>query len=177
MAHLSSMLIVLGGLPGVGKTAIATSLGRRIGAVHLRADTIEQAMRNAGCTVSGPEGYLVARDVAEDNLRIGRTVIVDAVNPFEITRNYWREAASRMSVSLVELEVTCSDRGEHRRRVESRASDIPGHVLPTWQQILTRRYEPWSTAHVIDTGRSTLEEAVSEAEAECARCMHARSRR
>ena len=164
MAHLSPMLIVLGGLPGVGKTAIATSLGRRIGAVHLRADTIEQAMRNAGCTVSGPEGYLVARDVAEDNLRIGRTVIVDAVNPFEITRNYWREAASRMSVSLVELEVTCSDRAEHRRRVEARVADIPGHVQPTWQQVLTRRYEPWSTAHVIDTARSTLDEAVSEAE-------------
>ena len=133
------MLIVLGGFPGVGKTALAMSLGRRIGAVHLRIDTIEQAMRNAGFVVSGPEGYLVARDVAEDNLRVGRTVIVDAVNPIEITRNYWREAALRMTVALVELEVVCSDRGEHRRRVESRvAADIPGHVLPTWQQVLSR---------------------------------------
>ena len=47
------MLIVLGGLPGVGKSTIARSLAQQIGEVHLRIDTIEQAMRNAGLTVSG----------------------------------------------------------------------------------------------------------------------------
>ena len=82
------MLIALGGLPGVGKSTIATSLARRIGAVHLRIDTIEQAMRNAGLKVSGPEGYLAARDLAEDNLRIGHSVIVDSVNPIAMTRSY-----------------------------------------------------------------------------------------
>ncbi len=80
------MLIALGGLPGVGKSAIAMSLAQRIGAVHLRIDTIEQAMRNAGLTVSEAEGYLAARDLAQDNLRIGHTVIVDSVNPVAITR-------------------------------------------------------------------------------------------
>ena len=34
------MLIALGGLPAVGKSALARSLARRIGAVHLRIDTI-----------------------------------------------------------------------------------------------------------------------------------------
>ena len=67
------MLIALGGLPGVGKSTLARSLTGRIGVLHLRADTIEQAMRNAGLDVSGPEGYLVARAIAEDNLRIGRS--------------------------------------------------------------------------------------------------------
>jgi len=82
------VLIALGGLPGVGKSALAKALARRIGAVHLRIDTIEQALRNAGREVSGPEGYLVARDLAADNLRSGHTVIVDAVNPLETTRDY-----------------------------------------------------------------------------------------
>ena len=145
------MLIALGGLPGVGKSAIAVALAQRIGAVHIRIDTIEQAMRNAGFTVSGPEGYLAARDLAQDNLRIGQTVIVDSVNPWEITRNYWRETAARMKVEIVEIEVVCSDHREHRRRVESRIADIPGHVPPTWRQVLERRYEPWKTAQVIDT--------------------------
>ena len=121
------MLIALGGLPGVGKSALAVALAQRIGAVHIRIDTIEQAMRNVGFTVSGPEGYLAARDLARDNLRVGRTVIVDSVNPWEITRNYWRETAARMKVEIVEIEVVCSDRFEHRRRVESRVADIPGH--------------------------------------------------
>ena len=120
------MLIALGGLPGVGKSSLAMSLAQRIGAVHIRIDTIEQAMRNAGFTVSGPEGYLAARDLAQDNLRIGRTVIVDSVNPWEITRNYWRGTAARMKVEIVEIEVVCSDHREHRRRVASRVADIPG---------------------------------------------------
>jgi len=159
------MLFALGGLPGAGKSALARALARRLGAVHLRIDTIEQAMRNAGFTVSGPEGYLAARDLAEDNLRVGRTVIVDSVNPLAVTRAYWRETAARMAVRLVEIEVVCSDRGQHRRRVESRVADIPGLVLPTWQQVLGRQYEPWKTAHVIDTAGRTLEECLSQAAA------------
>ena len=159
------MLIALGGLPGVGKSTLAAALARRIRAVNLRIDTIEQAMRNVGLTVSGPEGYLVARDLAEDNLRIGHTVIVDSVNPLAITRDYWRETAARLTVELAEIEVVCSDRRLHRERVESRVADIPGHVLPTWRQVLDRRYEPWTGARVVDTAGRPLEEAVSQAEA------------
>ena len=159
------MLITLGGLPAVGKSTLARSLARRIGAVHLRIDTIEQAMRNAGFTVSGPEGYLAARDLAEDNLRIGHTVIVDSVNPVAITREYWRETAARLTVELVEIEVVCSDKRQHRRRVESRITDIPGLVLPTWQQVLDRHYEPWTTAHVVDTAGRTLDDTLSQVEA------------
>ena len=159
------MLIALGGLPGAGKSTVAMLLAERVGAVHLRIDTIEQAMRNAGFKVSGPEGYLAARDLARDNLRLGHTVIVDAVNPLAITRDYWRETAAQMKVKLVEIEVICSDKQELRRRVESRTADIPGHVLPTWQQVLDRHYEPWKTAYVIDTAGRTVEQAVSLAEA------------
>ncbi len=54
----------------MGKSTLAAALARRIRAVNLRIDTIEQALRNVGLTVSGPEGYLVARDLAEDNLRL-----------------------------------------------------------------------------------------------------------
>src|ERR1017187_8131926 len=42
---VESMLIIFGGLPGVGKTAIAKELARLIGALHLRVDSIEQAFR------------------------------------------------------------------------------------------------------------------------------------
>ena len=126
MQTAPAVLIPLCGLPAVGKSTLAMALARRIGAVDLRIDTIEQAMRNAGLTVSGPEVYLAAGDLAEDNLRIGHTVLVDSVNPVAVTRNYWHEIAPRMKVALVEIEVVCSDKREHCRRVESRITDIPG---------------------------------------------------
>ena len=156
------LLIALGGLPGVGKSTIGTLLARRIGAVHIRIDAIEQAMRNAGLKVSRPEGYLAARSLAEDNLRSGHTVIVDSVNPIAITRNYWHATAARVAIDLVEIEVVCSDKRQHRQRVESRVSDVYGLVLPTWQQVLDRRYEPWTTAHVVDTSGRSLEETLSQ---------------
>ena len=146
------MLVVFSGLPGVGKTAIARELARTIGAVHLRIDTIEHALRRSGYRVEG-EGYEVAYAVAEDNLRAGRTVIADCVNPWPITRDAWRAVAERAGVAALNVEIVCSDVAEHRRRVESRESDIAGHPLPTWQDVVQRDYHAWDRDRlVIDTG-------------------------
>jgi predicted kinase len=145
------LLIVLSGLSGVGKTTIARELARRIGAVHLRIDTIEQALRAAGHNVQA-EGYMVAYAVAIDNLRLGRTVVADSVNPWPLTRAEWRSAADRAGAAAVEVELVCSDRVEHRRRVEAREADIPGHQLPTWEEVIERDYRPWDTERlVVDT--------------------------
>jgi len=40
------VLVIFGGLPGVGKTTIAQELARQIGAMHVRIDSIEQAIRD-----------------------------------------------------------------------------------------------------------------------------------
>jgi len=75
------MLIILGGLPGTGKTTIARELARQLGAVHVRIDSIEEAILDSGVWSSpiNDAGYRVGYAVAADNLRIGRTVIADSV--------------------------------------------------------------------------------------------------
>ena len=146
----------------MGKTSIATGLARDIKAVHLRIDSIEQALRNANVTISGPEGYIVAYAVAEDNLRLGHAVIADSVNPVEITRSAWREVAQRAGKRCIEIEIVCSDPAERRRRVESRVADIAGHQLPTWQQARDREYEPWQASIVIDTAVQPIGASVSK---------------
>ena len=156
----TQLLIVFGGLPATGKSTLAVRLAREMGVVYLRIDTIEQTMRNAGQTVAGPEGYLVACSLAEDNLKQGKLVVVDAVNPIELTRDYWRNLAKRLAIRLVEIQIVCSDENEHRNRVESRVADIPGHKLPNWQQVLDRTFEPWDGAILVDTAKQTVEASI-----------------
>jgi predicted kinase len=150
------MLIVFSGLPGVGKTTIARELARTVGAMHLRVDSIEQALRRAGYRVEH-EGYDVAYAVAQDNLRAGRAVIADCVNPWLLTRGAWRSVADRAGVPVLDVEIVCSDTVEHRRRVESREPDIDGHALPTWQDVIERDYQAWDRGRlVVDTAASDV---------------------
>ena len=111
---MSTMLIVIGGLPGTGKTALARGLARALDAVHLRIDTIEQAIRAStmGSDALGAAGYAVGYGVAADNLRLGRTVVADAVNPLTSTRAAWREVAQRdvFSWTLTEAATRVGDR-------------------------------------------------------------------
>ena len=154
------MLVALSGLPGVGKTTIARALCRATRAVHLRADSIEQALRNAGWTVES-EGYRVAYAVAEDNLRLGHIVVADCVDPWPLTRNEWRAVAERAGVRIVQVEIVCSDATEHRRRVESRQPDLAGHIVPTWADVVERDYKPWDGERlVIDTAVLSLDASV-----------------
>jgi predicted kinase len=156
------MLIVFGGLPGTGKTTIARELARQLGAVHLRIDSIEQALRDdrAGRHSLDDAGYRVAYMIAADNLSIGRIVIADSVNPLPVTRDAWVAVAKRTRTRVMEVEIICSDPDEHRRRTENRVSDIPGLTLPTWQETISREYHPWVSSHlVVDTARQSVEQS------------------
>jgi predicted kinase len=157
------VLVVLAGPPGTGKTTIARSLAECLGAVYLRIDSIEQAMRRSVLCLERAEdaGYLIAYSLAEDNLRNGLDVVADSVNGIELTRRAWQEIAERSSCRLVDVELTCSDVAEHRRRVEQRLPDREGQRLPTWEDVIGRTYEPWRRYRLtIDTAHRSPEEAV-----------------
>jgi predicted kinase len=157
------MLIILGGLPGTGKTTIARELARQLGAVHLRIDAIERALQPSwpkGLPLDDA-GYQVGYVVAEENLRLGHVVIADSVNPLTITRAAWRSAAERVPASFLEVEVVCSDMDEHRRRVESRNAEM-GVELPAWEEVLSREYEAWPAEHLLlDTASLSPDESVT----------------
>jgi predicted kinase len=160
---MKASLYVFSGLPGAGKTALAQQLASRVKAVYLRIDTVEQALRDlCGIVVEG-EGYCLAYRVAADNLRLGVSVVADSCNPIELTRNAWETVAGDTQVRCVNIEVICSDTFEHRQRIETRKSSVPGLVLPTWEAVLHREYHAWTRDRiVIDTARKTEHECFEE---------------
>ena len=156
-------LVVMAGLPASGKSSVARELARRIGAVWLRIDSMDQAIWASGTAPSDLRDwtYRAAQAVAVDNLKIGRDVIADCVNDSQKARDGWSESGRRSGVDVVWLEIICSDPAEHRRRVETRTSDIAGLALPDWDAVVKRGYDPWECDHlIVDTARWPLEKCV-----------------
>ena len=158
-----ALLYIFAGLPGVGKTTLAQRLATAVEAAYVRVDTIEQALRDlCGIAVEG-EGYRLGYRVASDNVHAGLSVVADSCNPWELTRREWEDVATMANVDFVNVEVTCSDPVEHRRRVETRRASIPNLQLPTWAQVQARDYHDWTVPRItLDTAACTPDESFAQ---------------
>ena len=167
---MQKCLIAMGGLPGVGKSTLAERIANELGATLLSIDPIEAAIWRCGIPPSfetGLAAYVVAEAVAEQQLAAGRSAVIDAVNPIEISRQMWRELATRQGTVLLFVECVCPDLDLHRARVEGRQRNIPGMPEVPWERVQAtlEYYEPWTDARItLDTTRpiaETLAEAMA----------------
>jgi predicted kinase len=158
------VLIVFGGLPGSGKTTLSRAIAQELHAAWLRVDLIEAALWRAKIAQDQPTGlgaYSVAFALAEVHLHMSTPTVVDAVNPIEAPRQGWRDLAASVGVPLYVIEVVCSDPAEQRHRVETRVSDMPGFEYPSWQELMSRDYEPWTEPRLtLDTATVSFEDCL-----------------
>ncbi len=116
------MLIVVSGLPGSGKSTIADGISRALSIPVFSIDPIEAAMWRNGIAKSqtGIAAYEVAAALAAEQLRLGHSAIIDAVNPIEAPRTGWRALAAKHRAKLKIVECVCAKRSNaspaHRGR-------------------------------------------------------------
>ena len=165
---ISQKLVILAGLPGSGKSTLAEGLSRHFSLPLFSVDPIEAAMWRGGLPrdQTGIAAYTVAQALAEEHLRLGHSVVIDAVNPVEAPRAAWRNLSTKYRADLKIIECICANEATHRRRVEARVRGIEGMAEVTWARVEQRRagYEAWADARLtLDTSAQPPERLLAEA--------------
>ena len=170
-------LIVIAGLPGTGKSAVAERTAAALSATHASIDVLEEALLASGVQrgwTAGVAAYEAAGAIAETSLSAGNDVVVDAVSDSERARETWRRAARGADAELHFFVLICSDITAHQSRLTDRNRGFEQVGEPSWEAVVRRRrdYPLWTDPHVvIDTASGAVDDVVSELLESLARCL------
>ena len=159
-------LVLVGGLPGTGKSTLAKGLAERLGATLLRSDEVRKEGEQPEAAEATPTAlwsglYSAARtdDVyttllarATTALALGETVVLDASWNLE----HWRAAARRVASATVAdlIELRCeAPRSVAVERIARRhqAGVDPSDATPLVAAAMALETDPWPQATTIDT--------------------------
>jgi predicted kinase len=148
------VLVVVGGLPGTGKSTLATAIGRELGAPVFTKDVIEASLWRSG--VGAEQGsWQVAEDMlttlADAQLAAGASAVLDTVARVEESRAIWRGIAEAHGAPFVLIECVCSDEAVHRSRLDGRVRGIPGWYEVAWEDVANakRRWAAWADERLV----------------------------
>lgn len=167
--HLESgrvRLVLVGGLPGTGKSTLAAALGEALGATVLRSDEMRKELTGIPTDRPAPAeldrgiytpeitartyGELVRR--AEIALGLGEVVVLDASWTDETWRQLARTMAERVQADLVELRCEVpTPVAAGRLRVRQAAGGDASDATPEIATALADTADPWPTASTVDT--------------------------
>jgi len=150
-------LIIFSGLPGTGKSALAEAVGRELGIPVFAKDWLEATVLRSKLIPAetekqlGSVGYDLLTVLAERQLSLGQSVILDSVASTASIRNIWSALGRKYSAGWFVIECVCSDIAVHRARLEKRQRHIPGWHELQWSEVEFVRsyYAPWSEERLI----------------------------
>jgi predicted kinase len=146
--HGKPALIVLMGLPGVGKSHCARLLSGRLGAAHVASDELRSRLFIAASYANEENRavFAAATALVDALLDEGHRVVVDATNLIARNRAGTAEAARRRGIPVTYVRVTASDEDARGRLTSRRASRAPGDHSeadePVYERMRAQPFEP-----------------------------------
>jgi predicted kinase len=155
---METTLILFAGMPGSGKTTLARTIARALGIPVFAKDRIQRVLRDRNLTDPATgEGYYVILDLADEQLALGVSVILDATFPLDHFRMVASDIAAKHNARFCAIYCHCSDDKVWKRRMEERVQYIPNWKPATWADVMRMRtyYQTWGdNALVIDSLKS-----------------------
>jgi predicted kinase len=150
-------LIIFSGLPGTGKSTIAETLGKELSIPVFAKDWLEATLLRSGLkpvTTNeslGFAGYDLLTVLAERQLMLEQSVILDSVASSQTIRDIWRQLAKQYDADWHLIECICSDESLHRSRLKDRQRHIPGWHELEWSEVerVKQYYAPWEGEHLV----------------------------
>ena len=150
-------LVVFSGLPGTGKSALAESVGRELRIPVFAKDWLEATLLRCELAPTnqdkplGSAGYQLLTVLAERQLMLGLSVILDSVASTQSIRSTWKELAKKYNTEWLVVECICSDEEVHRARLSTRQRGIPGWHELAWSDVerVMGYYHPWDEKRLI----------------------------
>ena len=160
-------LILFSGLPGCGKTTLARQVATALHAPLLAKDRVQRVLRDHVPGAAPVDGYRLLIDLADEQLGLGVSVVLDAVFPLAGFRDEAQAVAARHGARFRPVYCYCSDEAVWRERVEARIQYVPGWTPIGWEEVERLRgfYEPW------DPAAALLVDALDPPEANLARVL------
>ncbi len=170
------MLILIVGLPGTGKSTLASSLSKKINAVWLRSDVFRSAMFPEDTQASPKEQQLyseeqgLAKDramilAAETLLKQKCSVIIDSVLSTNSSRKMFYELANRLSERLFIIQCTCPEETIQERmlRREREQASTPYKIANFGLYLKAKeKFEPFDREVLLADMSKPSDEIVSE---------------
>jgi predicted kinase len=148
--------IVFTGLPGTGKSSIAEAVARELSLPVFAKDWLEATLIRCELSPStsgslGSAGYELLTTLAERQLRLGQSVILDSVASTLSIRAEWRRLAQTYQAEWRVIECICSDEATQRDRMNVRQRGIPGWHELDWSEVerVKAYYAPWAEERLI----------------------------
>jgi predicted kinase len=146
--HGTPALIVMMGLPGVGKSHCARLLCGRLGAAHVASDELRSRLFVAASYADEENRavFAAATALVDTLLGEGHRVVVDATNLVARNRAGTAEAARRRGIPITYVRVTAPDDDARSRLASRRAARATGDHSeadePIYERMRAQPFEP-----------------------------------